>query len=203
MYHLCLNWNIVSSENLLWGYHHVIQRHSHFLVYFTFIFHGVPLSLWTATSYFFTCFCSSQGSSWGFPGDTSGKEPTCQCRRRKKHGLDPWIEKVSWRRAQRPTPVFLPGESSGQRSLVGYSPWVAESDTTEATLHACTHGVALACHLFLYSLRAKNGFYIFKWLEKWEKPDFPGGIAGKNPPSHGGDVVSILGRENGIPPAAR
>ena len=30
-----------------------------------------------------------------------------------------------------PTPVFLPGESHGQRSLVGYSPRVAESDTTE------------------------------------------------------------------------
>ena len=32
--------------------------------------------------------------------------------------------------------VFLPGESHGQRSLVGYSPWVAESDMTEETWHA-------------------------------------------------------------------
>ena len=33
-----------------------------------------------------------------------------------------------------PTPVFLPGESHGQRSLAGYSPWGhKESDTTEAT----------------------------------------------------------------------
>ena len=33
-----------------------------------------------------------------------------------------------------PTPVFLPGESHGQRSLVGYSPWGhKESDMTEAT----------------------------------------------------------------------
>ena len=32
-----------------------------------------------------------------------------------------------------PTPVFLPGESHGQRSLVGYSPWgCKESNTTEA-----------------------------------------------------------------------
>ena len=29
------------------------------------------------------------------------------------------------------TPVFLPGESHGRRSLVGYSPWVAELDTNE------------------------------------------------------------------------
>ena len=37
------------------------------------------------------------------------------------------------------TPVFLPGEFLGQRSLVGYSPQGhKESDTTEATQHACT-----------------------------------------------------------------
>ena len=37
-------------------------------------------------------------------------------------------------RARQPTPVFLPGESHGQRSLVGYSPWgCKESDTREAT----------------------------------------------------------------------
>ena len=37
-----------------------------------------------------------------------------------------------WRRNWQPTPVFLPGKSYGQRSLVGYSPWgLKESDTTE------------------------------------------------------------------------
>ena len=37
-----------------------------------------------------------------------------------------------WRRKWQPTPVFLPGESHGRRSLVGYSPWGRkESDTTE------------------------------------------------------------------------
>ena len=49
-------------------------------------------------------------------------ETTCQCRRDKRHGLDPWIGKVPWRRAWQPTLVFLPRESHGQRSLVGYSP---------------------------------------------------------------------------------
>ena len=39
-----------------------------------------------------------------------------------------------WRRKWQPTPVFLPGESHGQRSLAGYSPWVCkELDMTEAT----------------------------------------------------------------------
>ena len=73
----------------------------------------------------------------GFPGGTGGKEPTCQSRRRKRHGFDPWVGKVPWRRAWQPIPGFLPGESHAQRSLVGYSPWSCkESDTTEVTLHA-------------------------------------------------------------------
>ena len=43
-----------------------------------------------------------------------------------------WGQKIPWRRQWQPTPVFLPGESQGQRSLVGYSPWShKESDTTE------------------------------------------------------------------------
>ena len=59
----------------------------------------------------------------GFPGGTSGKEPGCQCRRLKRCGFDPWVRKIPWRRAWQPIPVFLPEESHGQRSLVGYSPW--------------------------------------------------------------------------------
>ena len=52
----------------------------------------------------------------------------CQDRRR---GFDPWAGKISWRRKWQPPPVFLPGKSHGQRSLVGYSPWGhKESDTT-------------------------------------------------------------------------
>ena len=40
------------------------------------------------------------------------------------------------------SPIFLPGESRGQMSLVGCCPWGrTESDTTEATLHACMHAL--------------------------------------------------------------
>ena len=47
-------------------------------------------------------------------------------------GFDPWVGKIPWRRTWQPTPVFLPGESHGRRSLVGYSPWGRkESDVTE------------------------------------------------------------------------
>ena len=61
-------------------------------------------------------------------------EPSCQCRRHKRCEFDPWVGKIPWRRAWQPTPVFLPGESHGQRSLAGCSPWGhKELDTTEVT----------------------------------------------------------------------
>ena len=58
----------------------------------------------------------------GFPGGASGKEPASQCRKVKRHGFDPWVGKIPWRRSWQLTPVFLPGESHGQKSLAGYSP---------------------------------------------------------------------------------
>ena len=58
----------------------------------------------------------------GFPCGTSGKEPTCQCGRHKRCGLNLWVKKTLWRRAWQPTPVFLPDESHGQRSLVSSGP---------------------------------------------------------------------------------
>ena len=56
----------------------------------------------------------------GFPGSTGSEESACQFRRCR---FDPWIGKIPLRRKWQPTPVFLPGKSHGQRSLVGYSPW--------------------------------------------------------------------------------
>ena len=65
----------------------------------------------------------------GLPRWFSGKELAWQCRR---HRFDPWIRKIPWRMKWQPTPVFLPGKSHGQRSLMGYSPWGRmESDMTE------------------------------------------------------------------------
>ena len=60
---------------------------------------------------------------------SGGKEPPCQCRRFE---FDPWVRKIPWRRKRQPTPVFLPGKSYRQGSLVGYSPWgLKESDRTK------------------------------------------------------------------------
>ena len=51
-------------------------------------------------------------------------------------GWEDALEKIPWRRAWQPTPIFLPGECHGQRSLVSYSPWGhKESDTTEWLTH--------------------------------------------------------------------
>ena len=59
----------------------------------------------------------------GLPQWFSGKESICQCRRHRRHRLEPWVRKIPWRRKWQPTPVFLLGQSHGQKSLVGYSPW--------------------------------------------------------------------------------
>ena len=56
----------------------------------------------------------------GGPHGSDGKKICLQYRRL---WFDPWVEKIPWRREWLPTPVFLPGESRGQRSLASYSLW--------------------------------------------------------------------------------
>jgi len=69
----------------------------------------------------------------GFPAGASGKDPTCQFRDIKTHQVNTWVRKIAWRRVWQPILAFLPRESHGQRSLVGYSPkGPKELDTTEA-----------------------------------------------------------------------
>ena len=62
----------------------------------------------------------------GFPDVSVVKESACQCGR---HRFEPWDRKMPWRRKRQPTPVFLPGESHGQRNPAGYSPWGHKSQT--------------------------------------------------------------------------
>ena len=86
--------------------------------------HGVTksqtqLSDWTELNWckMFMSYCNV-GPFWGFPGGSgNGKESTCQCRRCR---FNPWVGKVTWRRAWQLTPVFLPGKSHRQRCLMGY-----------------------------------------------------------------------------------
>ena len=85
----------------------------------------------------------------GFPGGSVGKEFTFNALdakvqfssvhfSRRRCGFNSWVRKIPWRRAWQPTPVFLPGESHGQRSLTDYGPeGHKELNTTEVTEHAC------------------------------------------------------------------
>ena len=80
--------------------------------------------------------------------------------------FDPWVGKVPWRRDQQPTPVFLPGESHGQRSLAGYSPWgCRESDTTEPLSTQHTHTMPGTWELLLTT-------QLGVWLETTEGSNF-------------------------------
>ena len=66
----------------------------------------------------------------------------------KRHGFNPWVRKIPWKRAPQPTSVLLPGESHGQRSLVDYSPQnCKELNTTKETEHTLTHYIWAPAHI--------------------------------------------------------
>ena len=60
---------------------------------------------------------------YGLPRWLRGRDSLCQSRRCRRCRVNPWVRKIPWRRKQQPTPVFLPEEYHGQRSLAGYHPW--------------------------------------------------------------------------------
>ena len=64
----------------------------------------------------------------GFPSGSEVKESACQCWR---HEFESGVRKIPWRRLWQPTPVFLPGKSHGQRSLLGYSKRVGHDWATK------------------------------------------------------------------------
>ena len=66
-----------------------------------------------------------------------------QYRSHRKVGFDPWVRKIPLWRKWQPAAIFLPGESHGQRNLVGYSPWGCKSRTwlKRLSMHACMHEI--------------------------------------------------------------
>ena len=69
---------------------------------------------------------------YGFPAGSVVENPPAMQGTFRRHRFDPWVGKIPWRRKWQLTPVFLPGESHGQRSLASYSPWSQkELDITE------------------------------------------------------------------------
>ena len=98
-----------------------------------FLSKGLDVSAPSYTATFYLPFINiyQHSSSKLLPRWLSGNESAYQCRR---HRFKPWIREIPWRRKRKPTPVFLPGQSQGQRSLAGYSPWDhKESDMTKRT----------------------------------------------------------------------
>ena len=84
----------------------------------------------------------------GLPGGSDGKESTCKV---GDLGSIPGLGRSlgkgnSWKREWPPTPVFLPGEVHGQRSLAGYSPWgLKELDMTERLSLRNHHWILSMC----------------------------------------------------------
>ena len=86
----------------------------------------------------------------GFPQCLSRWRIRLQC---WTYGFDPWVGKSSWRRKWQPTPIFLPGKSHGQRSLVGYSPWGSER---------AGHGWATE-HSHHFRMSALTSLHLSRW----------------------------------------
>ena len=97
-------------------------------------------------------------------GLLSGQEHASPCRRL---GFIPWVRKNPWRRKWQPTPVFLPGESHGQRSLSGSSSWGHKESymTKWLSMHVLPQGHYMYLYSrFLLSLINVYNFYNCKIL---------------------------------------
>ena len=77
------------------------------------------------------------------------------CLHRGRPGFDPWVGKIPWRRKWQPTPVCLPGESHGRRSLVGYSP--------RGRKHRLHFTLFIHCVLFTRNL------INIQWMKEWQR----------------------------------
>ena len=84
-------------------------------------------------------------------------------RRHKRCGFNRWVGKIPWRRAWPPTPVFLPGESRGQRSPAGYSPWGRRVSHSWVTKHA---RIVYVHHVFFFRSSISEHRLRVSWLLK-------------------------------------
>ena len=98
----------------------------------------------------------SSTSKWGFPGGSDSLKF-------RKPAFDPWARKIPWRRAQQPAPVFLLGESPGQRNLGGYLAW--KIPWTEKPGGRQSMGLRRVGHDRVTSLSL---FTFMHWRRKWQ-----------------------------------
>ena len=99
--------------------------------------------------------------------------------------FNPWVGKIPWRRKRQPAIVFLPGESHGQRSLVGYSSWDSKRARDDLTnkpqhiyiyiyTHTHTHMCEYACVWSIASVMPNSlgphGLQPTRLLCPWNSP---------------------------------
>ena len=90
------------------------------------------------------------------------------CLQWRRPRFDSWVGKIPWRREWLPTPVFLPGESHGQRSLVGYTVrGVTKSWTTERLTFIGLPFLIIWKFLFQFASQFQNNFYWFHGSFLW------------------------------------
>ena len=94
-----------------------------------------------------------------------GELPACNAGDIGNSSLIPGLSTFPWRRKWQPTPIFLPGESQGQRNLAGYHPWGhKESDMTEWGQYSSQHTV-LGCKGIQHMLHSSALQGLLKTLE--------------------------------------
>ena len=105
------------------------------------LYHPASTCLQSQSSHIVYLILALSINCLGCPGGSVVENPPgwSQCGRFR---FDPWVRKIHWKRKRQLTPVFLPEEFHGQRSLASYSPWVTKSQTQLSDYH----------------------FYLFFWL---------------------------------------
>ena len=97
-----------------------------------------------------------------------------KCRR---PGFDPWDGKIPWRREWLPTPVFLPGEFHGQRSLAVYNPWGHKRRRLLSDCHTLNITRELLFQeVSLIQSPADNFFHLLLWDFRLIPPSFSPGV---------------------------
>ena len=104
---------------------------------------------------------------YSFSGGTSGTEPACQCRNHKKCRFDPSVRKIPWRRVQKPTPIFLPGESLGQRSLVVHSITQNWTWLKRLSTHTNNSESFYKCESYYVYIGRYYYYFAFVFLKSW------------------------------------
>ena len=112
--------------------------------------------------------------SISFPGGASGEELTCQCRRQKRPRFNPWVEKIPWRRARQPPPVFLPGESPWTEEPLSMhahmSSWKSTHEFLILNIFA-SHISQLECHSGS-GFSSTDSFHSVNWLRLKQFPSW-------------------------------